>query len=104
MKSLGNFILIPMKLVCLIGLILSLIGLILSTIFEHLSNTLLGIIISLSILAIIAYLFFYGTKITDSPATYMVIFAFILTIIVSLIPLLFKGLHILFRKGWAFWF
>jgi len=104
MKTIGNIILIPIKIICFIGLTISIIGIILSTVFEHISNTLLGILISLSILAMIAYFIFYGTNIAESPGSYLVVFAFILTIVISLIPLFFKGLHTLFKKGLTFWF
>jgi|GEM_PF-1251153 RsiW-degrading membrane proteinase PrsW (M82 family) len=104
MKTLGNIILIPIKVICFTGFIISIIGIILSTIIEHISNTILGIVISLSIILVLAYFIFYGTNITESPGTYIVIFVFILTILISLIPLLFQGIYNLFKKGLTFWF
>ncbi len=104
MKILGNIILLPLKLTCLIGFVISIIGIILSTIFEHLSNLILGIFISLSILLILAYLILYGINITEAPIKSTIIAMFILTIILSLIPYVFKWLKNIFKKGLIFWF
>ena len=103
-KILGNIILLPLKLIYLIGFIISIIGIILSTIFEHLSNLILGIFISLGILLILIYLILYGINITESPIKSTVIAMFILTIIFSLIPYVFKWLKNIFKKGLTSWF
>jgi hypothetical protein len=104
MKLIGNILLLPIKLILIIGYILSLIGLIISTIFDYLSSLFIGTIISISILLVIASLVFYGTNIFSNPISSAILWLYILTLTITLIPILFKGLQSFFKKGIFFWF
>ncbi len=104
MRTIGNLLLIPIKLVFLIGYIFSIIGIIITTIFEHISTIVIGTFISLCLIIIIASLILYGSSIKESPASMMVVIAFTLSVVITLIPFAFKGLLSFFKKGLAFWF
>jgi|LGOV01.1.fsa_nt_gb hypothetical protein len=108
MKILGNILLLPIKLICLAGILFSFAGIILSTIFEAISNTILSFLVTICII-IIAIVFFLSA---DSFLNINDIFdagriagiVFIVMIIVSLIPLIFIGLKSFLLKGLNFWF
>jgi len=104
MKTLGNILLVPLKLILLAGLIISLAGLILTTVFENLSTFIIGSFISLCMILIIASIVLYGTSITENTASMMVMIAFVMSIVITLIPFLFKGLLSFFKNGLSFWF
>lgn len=105
MRILGNILLLPpLKVILLVGFIISLVGFILTTVFDHLSNVILGSFISLCIILIVASLALNGTSITDNPASIMIIVAFVLSIVIMLIPFVFQGLMSFFRNGLSFWF
>lgn len=104
MRTLGNILLLPIKAIFLIEYILSLAGSIITIIFEHLSSIVIGMFISLCKLLVTAYLIFYGTGIFENPASKMAVIAFVSTIVISLIPLVFEGLQSFFKKGLTFWF
>lgn len=104
MRTIGNIILLPLKLVLLVGCIISLVGFLLTTVFEHLSTLIVGTFISLCLLIIIASIVLYGTSITENPASMMVLIAFAISVVITVIPFAFKGLLAFFKKGLAFWF
>ncbi len=104
MRAVGNILLLPLKAILLAGFIFSLAGFILTTVFDHLSNVILGSFISICIILIIASLALHGTGITENPASIMIIVAFVLSIISMLIPFIFQGLMSFFKNGLSFWF
>ncbi|VDN49297.1 membrane protein of unknown function [Petrocella atlantisensis] len=104
MKALGNVLLLPFKLILLIGFIISLVGFVLTTVFEHLSTFIVGTFISLCLLIIAASIVLYGTNLKENPASMMVLIAFAISVVITLIPFAFKGLLSFFKKGLAFWF
>jgi hypothetical protein len=104
MKIFGNILLLPLKIILLIGFVVSLAGFILTTVFEHLSTFIVGTFISLCILIIVTSIVLYGTGIKENPASMMVVIAFTLSVVITLIPFAFKGLLAFFKKGLAFWF
>lgn len=104
MKTLGNIILLPIKVILFIGYIISLAGVIITTVFEHLSTFIIGTFISLCLIIIIASMILYGSEIKENPANLMVLIAFTISVIITLIPFLFKGLLSFFKSGLSFWF
>lgn len=104
MKPLCNILLIPIKLIFLLGLIISTLGLIFASIFEALSNVILGKIISICIIIILASSILYGSKLTDNTALSVGLIFFSITVVIAIIPVLFKRLQSLFQKGLSFWF
>lgn len=104
MKTLGNILLLPLKVILLAGYIISLVGLILTTVFENLSTFIIGSFISLCIILIVASIVLYGTSITDNPAGIMILIAFSISVVITLIPFVFKGLLAFFKNSLSFWF
>jgi hypothetical protein len=98
----------PIKLICILGFIISLAGIILSTIFQSIANTIFGFIITICIIIAIVSLGFLAdgfTEINDILETGRIAgLVFILMIIISFIPLIFTGLESFFLKGLTFWF
>jgi hypothetical protein len=104
MRILGNIMILPFKLIFLLGYGLSMVGMILASIFEVISNVVLGKIISLCIILVLASSILYGSKLTDNSALSAGLIFFSITVVVAIIPFLFKGLQSLFQKGLSFWF
>ena len=104
MRKIGNILLLPIKLILLLGLTISTIGLIFASIFEALSNVILGKIISICIIIVLASSILYGSKLTDNSALSVGLIFFSITIVIAIIPVLFKGLQSFFKKGLSFWF
>ena len=104
MRKIGNILLLPIKLILLLGLTISTIGLIFASIFEALSNVILGKIISICIIIVLASSILYGSKLTDNSALSVGLIFFSITIVIAIIPVLFKRLQSLFQKGLYFWF
>lgn len=104
MKTLGNILLIPVKLILLLGFITSTLGVVLASVFEILSNVILGKIISLCVIIVLASFVLYGSNLTDNAALSAGLIFFAITIVIAIIPVLFKGLQSLFQKGLLFWF
>ena len=104
MKILCNILLLPVKLVFIIGYVLSTLGVIFASIFEVLSNMILGKFISICIIIILASSILYGSKLTDNSALSVGLIFFSITIVIAIIPVLIKGLQSFFKKGLSFWF
>ena len=104
MKILCNILLLPAKLIFIIGYVLSTLGVIFASIFEVLSNVILGKIISICIIIILASSILYGSKLTDNSALSAALIFFSITVVTALVPILFKGLQSFFKKGLSFWF
>jgi hypothetical protein len=104
MRLIGNILLLPLRIICLIGFLFSLIGFVLATVFDHLSSFVIGLFISLCVMIVIGSLFFLETGIKDNPASIQILVAFGFTVVIALIPLLFEGLMSFFKKGLLFWF
>ncbi len=104
MKTFGNIILLPLKILLLIGFAVSLAGFLLTTVFEHLSTFIVGTFISLCLLIIVASIVLYGTSITENPASMMALIAFAISVVITLVPFIFQGLLAFFKNGLAFWF
>lgn len=104
MRTFGNLFLLPIKIILLLGYIISLIGFLLTTVFEHLSTIIVGTFISLCLLIIVASIVLYGTSITENPASMMALIAFAISVVITLVPFIFQGLLAFFKNGLAFWF
>lgn len=108
MKILGNILLLPIKLICLAGILFSFAGIILSTLFQSIANTILGLIVTICIITAIISLGFLAdssTGMNDILETGRIAgLVFVLMIIISFIPLIFTGLESFFLKGLVFWF
>lgn len=104
MRTIGNVLLLPLKLILLPCYILATSGIFLSFIFEAISTIVLGKLISICIIVIMASALFYGSSLTDNAAFTGIIIAFALTVIVTIIPFLIKGLQTWIKSGLLFWF
>jgi hypothetical protein len=104
MKTLGNILLIPIKLILLLGFLISTLGVVLASVFEILSNVILGKIIYLCVIIVLASFVLYGSSLTDNAALSAGLIFFSITIVIAIIPVLFKRLQCLFQKGLSFWF
>lgn len=104
MKTIGNILLVPFKLILLPCYILATIGILLSFILEAISTVVLGKLISICIIIVLASALFYGSSLTNNAAVTGIIIAFALTIVITIIPFLIKGLQSWIKSGLSFWF
>lgn len=99
MQTVGNILLIPLKILLLIAFIIATIGIALSVILDTFSTLILSKLISICVILLLASALFYGTSITDNYATIGVIISFILIFITAIIPLLIKELQTVIKRG-----
>jgi len=104
MRPIGNILLIPVKLILLPCYILATAGIFISFVLEAISTVVLGKLISICIIVALASALFYGSSLTDNAAFTGIIIAFALTIIITIIPFLIKGLQSWIKSGLFFWF
>lgn len=104
MRIIGNILLVPAKLILLPCYIIATIGIFLSFVLEAISTVVLGKLISICIIVVLASALFYGSSLTDNAAFTGIIIAFALTIIITIIPFLIKGLQSCIKSGLLFWF
>jgi len=104
MRTIGNILLIPTKLILLPCYFLATLGIFLSFILEAISTIVLGKLISICIIIVIASALFYGASLTNNAAFTGIIISFALTIIITIIPFLIKGLQSWIKFGLLFWF
>lgn len=104
MRPIGNILLVPVKLILLPCYIIATLGIFLSFILEAISTVVLGKLISICVIVVLASALFYGSSLTDNAAFTGIIIAFALTIIITIIPFLIKGLQSWIKSGLSFWF
>lgn len=104
MRTIGNVLLLPLKLILIPCYILATCGIFLSIILEAISTIILGKLISICIIVILASALLYGSSLTDNAAFTGIIIAFALTVIITIVPFLIKELQSWIKSGLSFWF